>query len=88
MDKLEEAKLSGVKAANEAQDLQQLDAIRVNFLGKKGQFASFMAELGKLSNEERPQRGAVINEAKQAVVAAIEWPCPIIWQRASYFTHH
>ena len=72
MDKLEEAKLSGVKAANEAQDLQQLDAIRVNFLGKKGQFASFMAELGKLSNEERPQRGAVINEAKQAVVAAIE----------------
>ena len=53
MDKLEEAKLSGVKAANEAQDLQQLDAIRVNFLGKKGQFASFMAELGKLSNEER-----------------------------------
>ena len=48
MDKLEEAKLSGVKAANEAQDLQQLDAIRVNFLGKKGQFASFMAELGKL----------------------------------------
>ena len=72
MDKLEEAKLNGVAAANNAKDLQELDAVRVNFLGKKGEFAAFMMELGKLSKEERPQRGAVINEAKQAVVEAIE----------------
>lgn len=31
-----------------------------------------MRELGKLSAQERPQRGAVINEAKQAVVEAVE----------------
>lgn len=72
MDKLEEAKLNGVAAANNAKDLQELDAVRVNFLGKKGEFAAFMRELGKLSAEERPQRGAVINEAKQAVVEAVE----------------
>ena len=72
MDKLEEAKLNGVAAANNAKDLQELDAVRVNFLGKKGEFAAFMRDLGKLSAEERPQRGAVINEAKQAVVEAVE----------------
>ena len=71
MDKLEEAKLNGVAAANNAKDLQELDAVRVNFLGKKGEFAAFMRELGKLSAQERPQRGAVINEAKQAVVEAV-----------------
>lgn len=37
MDKLEEAKLNGVAAANNAKDLQELDAVRVNFLGKKGE---------------------------------------------------
>lgn len=72
MDKLEEAKNNGVAAASNAQNLQELDAVRVNFLGKKGEFAAFMRELGKLSAEERPQRGAIINEAKQAVIAAIE----------------
>ena len=72
MDKLEEAKNNGVAAASNAQNLQELDAVRVNFLGKKGEFAAFMRELGKLSAAERPERGAVINEAKQAVIAAVE----------------
>lgn len=72
MDKLEEAKINGVAAAQKAANLQELDAIRVDYLGKKGLFSSFMRELGKLSAEERPQRGAVINLAKQAVVDAIE----------------
>lgn len=72
MDKLEEAKVNGIKAAETASDLQELDAVRVDYLGKKGLFSEFMRELGKLSKEERPARGAVINEAKQAVVAAVE----------------
>jgi len=72
MDKLEEAKNNGVSAAKNAGNMQELDAVRVDFLGKKGLFSSFMRELGKLSAEERPARGAVINEAKQAVIDAVE----------------
>ncbi|MBO6257717.1 MAG: phenylalanine--tRNA ligase subunit alpha [Succinivibrio sp.] len=72
MDKLEEAKINGVAAAQKAANLQELDAVRVDYLGKKGLFSGFMRELGKLSAEERPQRGAVINLAKQAVVDAVE----------------
>ncbi len=72
MDNLEQAKLNGINAANSAKDLQELDAVKNNFLGKKGEFTAFMRELGKLSAEERPKRGAVINEARQAVIDAIE----------------
>ncbi|MCR5085364.1 MAG: phenylalanine--tRNA ligase subunit alpha [Succinivibrionaceae bacterium] len=69
---LEEAKARGVSAANGAQDAAALDAVRVEFLGKKGIFADFMKGLGKCSPEERPQLGAAINAAKQEVIAAIE----------------
>ncbi|MGN0909595.1 MAG: phenylalanine--tRNA ligase subunit alpha [Succinivibrio sp.] len=72
MDKLEEARDNGVKAAAAASDLQALDAVRVDYLGKKGVFAGFMRELGALSKEERPARGAVINAARQAVADAIQ----------------
>ena len=72
MDKLVQAKQEGIAAATGAASLQDLDAVRVNYLGKKGLFADFMKELAKLDASERPQRGAVINEAKQEVVAAIE----------------
>lgn len=72
MDKLIQAKQEGIAAAEGVQNLQDLDAVRVTYLGKKGIFTEFMKELAALSAQERPQRGAVINEAKQEVVAAIE----------------
>ncbi len=72
MDKLTEAKESGLQAVANAKTLQDLDAVRVNYLGKKGIFAAFMQELSSLSKEERPARGAVINAVKQEVVAALE----------------
>ncbi len=55
----------------EAQDVQALDQVRVDYLGKKGQITALLKTLGKLSNEERPQAGAKINEAKQQVETAI-----------------
>jgi len=50
-----------------AADIQSLDAIRVDYLGKKGKISSLMKNLGKLSAEERPAAGAKINEVKQRV---------------------
>lgn len=72
MDKLLDAKNSGVEAAKNAATLQDLDNVRINYLGKKGLFAEFMKELAKLNAEERPKQGAIINEAKSEVVKAIE----------------
>ena len=63
-----QAIISDAKSALEnVNDLQKLDEIRVQFFGKKGAFTDMMKTLGKLSKEERPKAGQVINEAKQLV---------------------
>ncbi|BCN93774.1 phenylalanine--tRNA ligase alpha subunit [Thiomicrorhabdus immobilis] len=54
-------------AVAEVTELSKLDELRVHFLGKKGELTEMMKTLGKLSAEERPKAGQVINEAKQAV---------------------
>lgn len=49
------------------EQLDILDELRVQFLGKKGSLTELMKQLGKLSAEERPQAGQLINDAKQIV---------------------
>ncbi len=48
----------------QAQDLNGLDQVRVNYLGKKGVFTLQMKELGKLDPDQRRQVGQIINQAK------------------------
>ena len=55
-----------------ADELQALDQIRVQYLGKKGVLTEQMKSLGKLSAEERPAAGQAINQAKGQVQQAIE----------------
>ena len=59
-------------AITASNDLQALDQVRVNYLGKKGSITSQMKSLGKLSAEERPKAGQIINQAKQKVQEALE----------------
>ncbi|MFZ7202650.1 phenylalanine--tRNA ligase subunit alpha [Avibacterium avium] len=48
--------------------LETLDAIRVEYFGKKGHFTQLMQGLRDVAAEERPAMGAKINEAKQKVL--------------------
>ena len=50
-----------------ASDLTALDAVRVTYLGKKGQLTARLKDLSKLSADERPAAGQEINKAKKAV---------------------
>ena len=63
---------SAEKEITSAADLKSLDDIRVKYLGKKGQITERMKSLGKLSAEERPAAGQLINKAKQAVQESLE----------------
>ena len=54
-------------AVAEVTELNALDELRVQYLGKKGELTAMMKTLGKLSAEERPKAGQIINEAKQTV---------------------
>jgi len=54
-----------------ADNLMDLDQVRVKFLGKKGQLTDLLKSLGSLSAEERPKVGQAVNEAKQQIQAWI-----------------
>ena len=58
--------------ARAAGDLQQLDAVRVRYLGKKGLLTERLKMLGRLPPEQRPAAGKEINEAKVAVAEILE----------------
>jgi phenylalanyl-tRNA synthetase alpha chain len=58
-------------AVGAAEDLAALDAVRVQFLGKKGLFTAQLRELGKLPPAEIPAAGKAINDAKSALEAVI-----------------
>ena len=52
--------------------LSALDEVRVGFLGKKGLLTEQLKGLGGLPAAERPAAGQIINEAKAAVLVALE----------------
>jgi phenylalanyl-tRNA synthetase alpha chain len=68
----EEMKENVLKQINDAQDVAQLEKIRVNYLGKKGILTEQMRSIGKLPPEERPKVGQVLNELKQTIEQALE----------------
>ena len=68
---LDEIILQAEQAVAKATDPAALDAVRVNFLGKKGLLTEQMKALGKLPKEEKPKAGQAINKAKQQVQGII-----------------
>lgn len=52
-------------------DSKSLTDIRVKFLGKNGEMTSVMKGMGKLSPEERPAMGKLVNEAREKIENAI-----------------
>ncbi len=61
---LEQILAQGLQALAQATDLNQLDQVRVSYLGKKGEFTLQMKQLGKLDPDQRRTVGQVINQAK------------------------
>jgi len=54
-----------------AADLAALDAVRVTYLGKKGQLTARLKSLSELPADERPAAGQEINKAKQELQGRI-----------------
>jgi phenylalanyl-tRNA synthetase alpha chain len=53
-------------------DLAALDAVRVRWLGKKGELTAALKSLGTLAASARPAAGQAINAAKERVQSALE----------------
>ena len=58
MENLEQLANEARSAIAEAEDGSTLEQLRVDYLGKKGQFTALLKGLGRLSAEERPAAGA------------------------------
>jgi len=61
-----------MQAIADAADPAALDAVRVQFLGKKGSLTDQLKQLGKLPAEQRPAAGQAINRVKQLLQAALD----------------
>ncbi len=62
---------TALEAIDAATDAASLDAVRVLYLGKKGELTSLLKALGKLSAEQRPAAGAEINKVKSTLQETI-----------------
>ena len=69
LDSIRTEALARIKAAANA---EELDALRVRYLGRKGVVADVMTQLRQLSAEEKPAVGRAANELKREIADAID----------------
>jgi len=69
---LTDLKADALSAIASATDLDSLEQLRVQYLGKKGQLSQVLRGMGKLSAEERPRIGSLANDVKEEIQSAIE----------------
>lgn len=66
-EKLQMLRDAALQELVSAQDTNELENIRIKYLGKKNELANLMKEVGKLSAEERPEMGKLANEVRDAI---------------------
>ena len=64
---IESIKQKALEKIAEAKDMQTLNEVRVEFLGKKGELTAVLRGMGALTPEERPVIGALVNEVRDAL---------------------
>lgn len=68
LERLQEEAISAVAAAS---DVDALDALELDILGRKGHLTAVLRGIGGLPADDRPRVGAVANVVRQAVEAAL-----------------
>ena len=71
-EQLANIRSQALSAFEGAQSAAELDALRVQYLGKKGELTAVLKMMGKLSAEERPAMGQLANEVRAALEQALE----------------
>lgn len=69
--KLEEIRARAESELQKIDALADLEALRVQVLGKKGELTAILKSMGSLSAEERPKMGQLANEVRQSIEAML-----------------
>ncbi len=71
-EQLANIRAQAIRAMEQAQDTAALEALRVQYLGKKGALTAVLKRMGSLTAEERPAMGQLANEVRSALEEALE----------------
>jgi len=71
-EQLAKIRSEALDALANAADTPALEALRVKYLGKKGELTGVLKQMGRLSPEERPAMGRLANEVRAALEDAVE----------------
>jgi phenylalanyl-tRNA synthetase alpha chain len=71
-DSIQELEARSLERIAAAKTADEVEAVRVDALGRKGALAAFSKEMGKLAPEERKRTGVLLNACKQKLEAALE----------------
>jgi phenylalanyl-tRNA synthetase alpha chain len=81
-EQLEKLKSQTLEKINAAEELSNVETIRVETLGKKGPITEVLRGMRDLSSEERPKVGAFANEIRDLLTKAVEERKAILTERA------
>lgn len=70
-EKLKSIRELAEQAMSASKDSRELDAIRVKYLGKKGEVTALMKNMRNLTPEERPAFGQMVNDLRAAIEAGL-----------------
>ena len=71
-DELKRLEQEVIQKITISDSLKELNEIRVVYLGKKGLITEVLRGMGKLSSEERPIIGQIVNEIREEIEKQIE----------------
>ncbi len=69
---LKELRERSLGAIDSAESADALEALRIQYLGKKGELTAVLKQMGRLSAEERPAMGQLANDVRAALEAKLD----------------
>ncbi len=69
---IESVKKEAEKEVNNAKTLEEIEIVRVKYLGRKGLLTAFLKELGGLNEQERREKGKIANQFKQNLTDTLD----------------
>ena len=69
---LQEIREQALVLLEKADDLAEIEEMRIRYLGRRGEITNILKQMGRLAPEERPTMGAFANEVRATIEATID----------------
>ena len=71
-DMMQQLRDTAIGAILKAENVESLEAMRIKYLGKKGELTAILKQMGSLSPEERPVMGQIANRLRSDIEEALD----------------